>query len=73
MYWKVEMTHQPRRLTTYTLPVNEELEGSPLAGCEKTMWACHRFTLVRLSGATGEHRARCSKRPSGKLDVKHQT
>ncbi len=44
MHWKIEMTHQPRRLTAYTLPINEELEGSLLAGCEKTIWACHRFT-----------------------------
>ena len=27
MHWRIEMTHQPRRLTTLELLINEELEG----------------------------------------------
>ena len=30
-YWRIEMPHQLRRLTTLELPIDEELEGSLLA------------------------------------------
>jgi hypothetical protein len=30
-HWRIEMTHQPRRLTTLELLIHEELEGSLLA------------------------------------------
>ena len=30
-HWRIEMTHQPRRLTTLELLINEELEANLLA------------------------------------------